>query len=284
MDYNQDMTPSLSVVIPTHNRAKILARCLEYLERQTIAEKLEVIVVNDDSGKLKVESGKFDLSILDVPPCHQGVARNKGVEKARSGHVLFIGDDIFLSPDACARHLAAARNRRAVLGFTTWDPACGITPVMEWLEQSGWQFGYPMIEEYTRKAIPPSMQHRFTYTSHVSLPTAVAKQIPFRDDMTLYGWEDIEWGLRLKNAGVELFYEPDARALHHHHMTMEDSLKRMETLGTSAVQMEQMVPSLTLVPRGLKRWKYRAASLLPTMRGRHAKAFLRGMATHEKVL
>ena len=30
------------------------------------------------------------------------------------------------------------------------------------------------------KAIPKEMQHRFTYTSHISLPTEIAKKYPFR--------------------------------------------------------------------------------------------------------
>ncbi len=165
----------------------------------------------------------------------------------------------------------------AVVGFTTWDPALPITPVMRWLEQSGWQFGYPMIEQYAHGFIPSDIQQRFTYTSHISLPTEIARQFPFREDVTLYGWEDVEWGLRLKKAGVRLFYEPDARALHHHPMTLEASLKRMRTLGISVVTIEKIEPELHVVPRGWKRWAYWAIALLPTMRGRHARAFLRGV-------
>ncbi len=282
-------SPILSVIIPTHKRPQILRRTLEYIERQTIVDQIEVIVVNDESEKLKVKSEKFGLRILNVPPCHQGVARNRGVEGAKGKYVLFIGDDIFLAPDACARHIQAhspplpvgeglgVRASRAVLGFTTWDPAVGITPVMEWLEFSGWQFGYPMIAPYAHQTIPSSIQHRFTYTSHISLPTEIAKKFPFREDVTLYGWEDIEWGWRLKNAGVKLFYQPDARALHHHHMTLEDSLKRMETLGRSAVMIEKIALGLDVVPKGFKKLKYQIASLLPGMRGMHSKAYMQGI-------
>ncbi len=277
-------TPLLSIVIPTHKRAEILQRCLEHIERQTIAERLEVIVVNDGE-KLKIENLKLKINfkIVDVPACHQGVARNVGVKNAKAERLLFIGDDIFLAPTACEKHLPIFNsqfsifNSPAVLGFTTWDPTCDITPVMIWLEKSGWQFGYPSIQQFSHSTIPSGIQHHYTYTSHISLPTAIAKKFPFREDVTLYGWEDIEWGLRLKNAGVPLIYEPDAKALHHHHMTMEDSLKRMETLGRSAVVMERMVPELKLVPRGFKKWKYRIAAMMLGMRGEHARAFLRGM-------
>lgn len=303
------MSASLSVIIPTHKRAVILRRCLECLEKQTIADRLEVIVVSDGhdpetaallapchserrrtmdtghptkthvdpSSPLRVPRWYEDhVHFYEIKKSHQGVARNRGIEIATTSLVLFIGDDIFLAPDACEKHVKAHESD-AVLGFTTWDPACGITPVMRWLEETGWQFGYPMIEEYAHAFLPREIQHRFTYTSHLSLPTDIARNYPFREDVTLYGWEDIEWGLRLQQAGIRLFYEPDAKALHHHHMTMVDSLKRMETLGRSAVTIEKLVSDLHVVPKGWKRIIYRIFSLLPTMRGEHANAFLRGI-------
>ncbi|TSC59086.1 MAG: glycosyl transferase family 2 [Candidatus Peregrinibacteria bacterium Greene0416_19] len=300
-DYH-DCMPRLSVIIPTHRRSVILKRCLDHLERQTTVKQIEVIVVSDgrDEETRRVVSDRrsamsIPMTCIDVAPCHQGTARNRGVMEATGDHVLFIGDDIFLARDACEKHFATHERLAdqtkliahrspliAVLGHTTWDPAVGITDTMRWLETSGWQFGYPMIERYAHGFVPARFQHRFTYTSHISLPRAVALAHPFREDVTLYGWEDIEWGLRLKNAGLKLFYEPDAKALHHHHMTLEDSLRRVETLGRSARVMEALNPALHVMPRGWKRMTYDILSLLPTIRGRHAQAFMRGVAHGER--
>jgi GT2 family glycosyltransferase len=147
---------------------------------------------------------------------------------------------------------------------------------MTWLEQSGWQFGYPKIQKYAHKIIPQNIQHQFSYTSHISLPLDVAKKHQFRKDMTTYGWEDIEWGTRLKNDGVSLFYEPDAKALHHHHITLEESLLRIETLGKSARLESKKNPQFDRAPKGIKLLAYQILSILPTMAGKHRKAFLRG--------
>lgn len=279
------MKPELSVVIPTHKRAAILKQCLEHLERQTIADKLEVIVVSDgkdeETEKLfKEHTFSLLISHFAIPKSHQGVARNRGVEKATAPIVLFIGDDILLAPDACEKHLTAHSSQlTAVLGHTTWDPAVGITPVMTWLEQTGWQFGYPMIERYAHNAIPADIQHKFTYTSHISLPTDIARAHPFREDVSLYGWEDILWGTELQKAGVALVYEPDAKALHHHHIEMEDSLKRMETIGLSIAKMKEIDPTFDRIPHGWKLAARRIVSRFPTMRGKHEKAFLAGIRT-----
>lgn len=287
------MKPLLSIIIPTHKRAAILRQCLEYLEKQTIVDQLEVIVVSDgpdpETAKLFDGANRFPLianRYFEIPKSQQGVARNRGVERASAPIILFGQDDIFLAPNACAAHMERHRDFRssvlstqfaAVLGHTTWDPACHITPVMKWLERSGWQFGYPMIAKYAHAGIPKNIQHRFTYTSHISLPTEIAKKFPFREDVSMYGWEDILWGTQLRDAGVALLYEPDAKALHHHHIEMEDSLKRMETLGKSLKKMETIDPMFDRIPKGWKLWAHQILALMPTMRGKHEKAFLAGL-------
>jgi hypothetical protein len=171
----------------------------------------------------------------------------------------------------------AGSGQHAVLGFTTWDPACGITPVMKWLESSGWQFGYPLIAQYAHQFLPVEIQHRFSYTSNISVPLDVARAHPFLNNVHLYGWEDVEWGKRKKEAGIRVFYEPDAKALHHHHIELQDSLKRMEVLGKSLVHLESIVPDLDMRPTGLKLLGYKLTAMLPTMAGKHRKAFLRGL-------
>lgn len=293
--------PILSVIIPTHNRPDTLVECLRCLEEQTIARDLEVIVVSDmkddkTAALFDHTAWRVSVKFFEIPPCQQGVARNFGLEKATGEYALFIGDDILLALDACEKHVQVHENLKikkpnsnqdvqiCVLGFTTWDPAVGITPVMTWLEQSGWQFGYPALNRCLANGsgplIPISMQHRYTYTSNISLPLALAKKHLFRTDVHLYGWEDIEWGMRLKNAGVRVLYEPAATALHRHRITLEESLKRMEILGRSAVEISKKVPEFDRVPRGFKLLLYRIAAMLPTMAGRHRRAFLRGVTGH----
>ncbi len=279
--------PALSVIIPTHERSEILAECLKHLEEQTIADDIEAIVIHDgqDDEKTRkiIEAKRYklkDISYSAIPKSQQGVARNRGVANARSSTCLFIGDDIFLRPETCAVHASIHRNIGtpiAVLGATVWDPTMKITPVMEWLIQSGWQFGYPKIEQYAGNYLPENIQHLFTYTSNISVPTEVAKRTPFREDTKLYGWEDVEWGMRLRASGVRVFFEPEAKAWHHHVITLEESLRRMEAIGESVVRMNEAVPGFDRLPRGWKRIAYEILAKFPTMAGKHRMAFLQGI-------
>ncbi|MDO8648387.1 MAG: glycosyltransferase [Candidatus Peregrinibacteria bacterium] len=280
------------------------------LRNQTIAQEIEVIVVSDGIDdateqlmrKLPTSNSQLprNFQYIVIEKAQQGVARNRGVERASAPLCLFISDDIFLVPEACEKHVkvhsdqraasSEQRNREdslltadswpltAALGYTTWDPSIEVTDVMRWLERTGWQFGYSKIERYAHGFLPRDSQHQFTYTSNISIPTEIARRYPFREDVTLYGWEDVEWGLRLRDAGVRLYYEPDAIGHHHHHVTLEDSLARMETLGRSVVAVSRMNPELDRLPRGWKMRAYQFLSYLPTMRGRHAKVFLKGIA------
>ena len=288
----------LSIIIPTRHLPEILQTCLEHLAKQTIAKDLEVIVVHDGTDDettreivMKKATTHYPLlttHYFAIPKSQQGVARNRGVEKATAPLTLFIGDDIFLAPDACEQHVrvhegfasklvSRSSKLHAVLGTVSWDPAVGITPAMRWLDKTGWQFGYRFLKHYQSNFIPAHLQARFTYTSFISLPTSIAREYPFREDVSLYGWEDILWGEELAKNGVRLFYEPQAKALHHHKITLEDSLKRMETIGKSLRQMQTIDPTFERIPMGWKLLLHRVVALLPTIRGKHERAFIGGL-------
>ncbi len=300
---------SLSVIIPTHKRADLLGSCIEYLERQTAKDKIEVIVVSDGHDDATAELMKkttwgIPVKFAEIPKSQQGSARNKALEMETAPIVLFISDDILMTPGACEAHIRAhgtakemGRPDAAVLGYTIWDPAIEITPVMRWLDASsrifhkapfrqlegaGWQCDYPAIASYGHAFLPEESQSRFTYTNHISIPADVARRHAFRTDITLYGWEDILWGAELAKDHVGIFYAPDAIAHHRHVITMQDSLKRMETLGRSLVQVTTMDASLNRMPAPWKLFGYRILGLLPTMRGAHARAFLKGVRETQK--
>lgn len=296
------MRSTLSIIVPTFRRPQILRKCLDCIAAQTYKD-LEVIVVSDGPDEKTAEmmmnlEWPFELQYFAIPKSQQGVCRNRGFEKARGEYVMFIGDDDFLAVDACERHLKAHSRQKIpsikhqknskfqipndkseflILGHTTWHPSLNITSLMRWMEKSGVQFGYPKIEKYSHNFLPKEIQHFFTYTSHISLPANTFHKHRFHEDVTLYGWEDVEWGKRLADSGIPLFYEPDAKAYHHHEFTDEEVWERSRLLGESAVKMEKLVPGMRIVPRGWKKLVYLILSFLPTYRGRHCREFLRGI-------
>lgn len=90
-----------TAVIPVYNKRETVARAVNSVLNQTFTD-FELIVVDDGStdGSLEVLrslNGDSRLRIISQPNCGKAVARNVGVEMARSATVAFLdGDDEWL--------------------------------------------------------------------------------------------------------------------------------------------------------------------------------------------
>lgn len=260
-----ELSYMISVIIPTYNRVEVLKICLDKLRTQEGVE-FEIIVVDDgstDETPHVISSTQNDIvRYIRQPKSQQGVARNRGVAEAKGELIVFIGDDIFVPPNFLKTHWEAHQRMSAenvvVLGYTTWDPLLEINNYMRFLENSGWQFGYGFLK-------PGFMErddaYKFFYTSNISMKKSFFEQEKFNESFKGYGWEDIELGYRLAaRHGMRLFYEPQARAYHHHLVPESDLPKKMQAVGRSARLFEELHPEVRVVPRGWKRLLIRLAT------------------------
>lgn len=249
----------LSVIVPTHNRAEILSTCIKKLLAQKRV-KFEVVIVDDGSTD-DTESVVRDIvrknenvAYIKQEVSHQGVARNHGAELATGDIIVFIGDDIFVEPGFLKmhhdRHVDYSDENVVVLGHTTWDPKLEINEYMRFLESSGWQFGYQFLNPgMIGKAEP----YKFFYTSNISLKKSFFKHEKFNEDFRFYGWEDVELGYRLwRRHDMQIYYEPKAKAYHHHFIQPSDLPKKMRNIGKSAVHFQRLQPDVQVIPMGLK--------------------------------
>lgn len=93
----------VSVIIPTYNRAVVLQEALAALAQQTISpDKFEVIVVDDGStdGTPSLAGQQFPFRFRCVRQENQGatVARNHGATLSQAEILVFIDDDVTVSP------------------------------------------------------------------------------------------------------------------------------------------------------------------------------------------
>ncbi|WP_448614609.1 glycosyltransferase [Modestobacter sp. URMC 112] len=113
-------TPSTTVVIPTHNRRRLLERTLLSVLRQEGVD-LDVVVVDDGGtdGTWQALNHHGLANVRVIRHEHsRGVsaARNAGLAAARSPHVAFVDDDDIWAPRKLAAQLAALRKG----GGTRW--------------------------------------------------------------------------------------------------------------------------------------------------------------------
>ena len=93
-----------SVIIPTRNRADVLARCLESLTCQTLpAEAFEVLVIDNGSTDHTPDVAEnygslLQLTYVTAPEPGLHVGRHEGMRRANTDVLMFADDDIEAEP------------------------------------------------------------------------------------------------------------------------------------------------------------------------------------------
>lgn len=108
--------PTVSVVVPAHNRAGTIAAAIESVLGQSLAD-LEIIVVddgsNDETGSIAREIAREEprLRVLSHPS-NRGAqaARNTGIRAAQGEWIAFLDSDDVYYPDSLEIRLTEARN------------------------------------------------------------------------------------------------------------------------------------------------------------------------------
>lgn len=201
-----------SVIIPTYNRLPILQKCLAALEGQKYRSTLdgyEVILVDDGSTDgtlewLQNHRQKFP-HVRWFCQTHQGpaAARNLGVEKAEGDTIIFIDSDLVVTENFLQAHANC---------------------LIEGYKNSDRVFTYGRVINTCNFENPTSEPYKITDFSAAYFATgnvAIARHWLleaglFDTRFQLYGWEDLELGVRLKKMGLTLIKCPEAAGYHWH--------------------------------------------------------------------
>lgn len=97
------MPPLVSVIVPTYNRPKMLAECLESINRQTYPN-IEVMVVNDagqDIGSVVSSHDVRNIIRYVEHPVNKGMsaARNSGIRACKGKYIAYLDDDDIFYPE-----------------------------------------------------------------------------------------------------------------------------------------------------------------------------------------
>lgn len=195
----------ISVVIPTYNRLDILTKCLKAMEDQRWQGKYEVIVVDDGSTDGTVEFLKTQpfahVRLFTQEHGGPAAARNLGVAQAQGDTIIFIDSDLVVTPVFLEVHTATLEQHAGENIFT-----------------------YGRVVNTSNFDHPESEPYKITDFSAAYFATgnvAIAKHWlqkagPFDEAFSLYGWEDLELGVRLKKLGLRLIKCPEAVGYHWH--------------------------------------------------------------------
>jgi glycosyltransferase involved in cell wall biosynthesis len=200
-----------SVVIPTYDRLPILTKCLRALEQQDFAEPYEVVVVDDGSTDgtvewLRSQAAEFPHVKLFCQD-HQGpsAARNLGVAQAQGDTIIFIDSDLVVTEVFLQAHAEALRQGQMELGSDRLFTYGRVVNTAN--------FDHPTTEPYKITDFSAA----YFATGNVAIGRHWLEQVGLFDTgFQLYGWEDLELGVRLKKLGLKLIKCPAAVGYHWH--------------------------------------------------------------------
>ncbi len=225
-------SPPISVVIPTHNTRELTLACVGSLARSGL-DGLEIIVVDDASRDGTAEALSGQVQVLRMDP---GVgftrAANAGLARARGEILLLLNSDTEVQTEVEAGafgplleafradpRLGAAG---AALHYPDGSPqwSGGREPSLLWL--FGLTSGLPALLGRLRRyrQLKPVGAAPGGVAWVTGAAMAIRRQAwqevgPLEEGYRFYG-QDLDFCLRLRDAGWRVGLVPEFRVLHHH--------------------------------------------------------------------
>jgi len=197
----------VSIIVLTHNRWAGLRRCLSALRRSTPSDLYELLVYDNASSdatasglarlardwpQLKVHRNEDNLPFA--------IAVNRGMQSARGRHMLWLNDDAIPSPGWMEGLLRAADSARDIAA------AGPMTNYMAPPEQK--------IRKRDQPARDGIEEVPFLGGFCFLLKREAFERVGLLDERFVWGWEDMDYCLRLRQAGSRLVIARDV-FVHH---------------------------------------------------------------------
>jgi glycosyltransferase involved in cell wall biosynthesis len=235
----------LTAIIPTHNRAEVLEKCIRALGRQSIpADSYEVVVCDDGSsddtrGRVEAASREVACPVRYLFQTNRGAnsARNRAVGEAEGRILLFINDDTIATPGMLEAHLDTHAGYPdeavGVLGKVAISPE--VPP--SFFAKLHLDASYDLWEGEV------DLDWRAFYTCNVSVKkTFLLKYGLFEEGLRYH--EDVELSERLSHFGFRIIYNVEALAYHYHFLTEDAFLRAAGRDGTALAQWHRKSPNL----------------------------------------
>ncbi|OUL28416.1 glycoside hydrolase family 2 protein [Nostoc sp. T09] len=240
------ITPSISVIIPTHNRSASLKRNLDALKLQTYPlQEMEVIVVADgcNDGTLEMLCNyevPFALKVIEQPGQGAATARNQGAASATGSLLLFLDDDIEASPHLVEAHIKAHQFHPELVVIGYLPPRLQNSSSFFHIQLGTWW--------ETKFQSMRQLGHRYTYEDLLSGNFSLEAELFQRIggfNTTFRCREDYELGARLIKAGADFVFAHNALGYHHDEVTnLDRSLSRKRNEGRADILFGRCHPDL----------------------------------------
>jgi GT2 family glycosyltransferase len=225
--------PTVTFIMPSHNRKNQLERALKALAIQNYpSELLDMVLVLDgcsDGSAQMVEALKpalpYRITLIERAQGGPAAARNTAVRAATGEIILFIDDDIVATPQLVTEHIRLhLEDDQAVVLAPMATPHDHVRPIWVQWEEYALELKYRDMENGRYE---PTARQFFTGNCSLKRRWFLATG---EFDEELKRAEDIEFAFRLEQkCKVHFYFNPSAIGYHYAYRTFE-SWKRAQYL------------------------------------------------------
>ena len=202
------LSPLVTISVLSYQRRNAVVRVIESALAQDYPN-LEVIVVDNGSGEEVTGflRARFpQVTLIDLPENTGTAARNRGIEAAKGEIIVTLDNDVYFDDSRAVSRIVEAFERHPGAGcvvFRVYHPATGVLHVRDWCHPRPWQTGEG--EEFETHYITEGA-------------AAFRRQVFDRIDpywpLLFIGHEGSDLGIRLMDAGYEIWYLPELKVWH----------------------------------------------------------------------
>jgi len=233
-------------VIPTTGDIKYIKGLVESVcELDYPKDNFELILIGDNEtillkkhSKKAIEKGIKTKVIYESVPA--GEKRNIGVRAAKGEIIAFTDDDTILRNDWITNGVKHIKENEGYIGVggPNFTPKSGLP----FAKAVGRIFGSKFLFSFRYTighAKPREIEHN--PTCNYFIEKKVVEEIKFHDK--LWPGEDVEFDIRLLEAGYKILYSPDVVVWHHRRSRPIAFLKQMFNYGKTRAQVTRMHPN-----------------------------------------
>lgn len=213
------MTLDASIVIPTFERPEAIRATLETLARMAYPrDAWEIVVVDDGSSDTTMASLRSCIDALPVrvrllQQSHRGpaAARNFGAREAVGRILVFIDNDILVSPDFLRRHvqLLRAYPRSWALGRILHPDDLRATPFGRYRD-ARWE------EFHAALGAGTPVETTGMSAANLAVPAGDFRRLGgFDESFSIASCEDWELGFRARQSGRRILYDAGNVVIHN---------------------------------------------------------------------
>lgn len=227
------MPVKISVIVISFNQKQFIQRLVaQLIEQDFDSDDYEIILVecaSTDSTRewLAGFRNRNLVPLLLSDPSNRSFARNQGIAKARGEIIVMIDGDHTVSQNFLSVHWSAhQRGDCAIVGKSDFAQHDEFTAISDYLNNGG------AVKLGSNQRLPG----RYFLTRNCSISKSVVQRVGMFDEtFDCWGGEDLDYGVRIEDAGVPIYAEPRALAIHHHFRSIDSLLANLEAYGREGI-------------------------------------------------